>query len=209
MTAANKTAIAILVDRSGSMQACRADAEGAINAFLQDQKQQPGEATVLVAEFDTEYDVVHPSMPIKDVPSFVLSPRGGTALLDGIGKITVDLGAELAAMPENERPAIVIVVVQTDGEENSSREWTAETVKAKITEQTETYGWTFIFLGATMDAVETAKSYGFSGSTSMAYGEATMDSAMASTSNLVTTTRSGLVAGYTQADRDAAVGGTN
>lgn len=206
MTDPNKTAIAILVDRSGSMQSIRADAEGAINAFLESQRKEPGECTCLVAQFDDHYEVVTPSTPIADVPDYVLGPRGSTALLDGIGKISTDLGAELAAMPEDDRPSKVIVVVQTDGYENASKEWTPSTIKSLITEQSEKYGWTYIFLGASMDAVEIAKGYGFNPNSSMAYGMATMDVAMASTADLVTRTRAGGSAAYTDAERDASAG---
>ena len=206
MTDQNKTAIAILVDHSGSMQAIRSDAEGAINAFLESQAKEPGECTCMVAEFDTEYDVVTPTMPIKDVPKYVLEPRGGTALLDGIGKIVTDLGADLKAMPEDERPGTVIVVVQTDGQENSSREWKIDTIRDLLTQQREKYGWTFIFLGADENAVQTGVNYGFSANTSMAYGTATMDSAMSGTSAMVSRTRAGGQAIFTQDERDASAG---
>lgn len=206
MTDQNKTVIAILVDRSGSMQDIKSDAEGAINAFLESQKAETGECSVLVAQFDEIYEVVTNYTPIKDVPKFLLEPRGMTALLDGIGKISTDLGIALKATPEDERPGKVIVVVQTDGFENSSREWTRDKIHALIKEQTDTYGWTYVFLGASVDAVAIGASMGFNTNTSMAYGAATMDVAMASTSAMVSRTRAGGSAAYSDDERDASAG---
>lgn len=110
--------------------------------------------------------------PIAQVPPLELQPRGMTALYDAVGRLITDVGAELAGRPENERPGTVIVVVLTDGHENSSREWTHEAVRALITQQQELYSWIFLFLGANMDAVETGSRMGFRRQDSITYAAA-------------------------------------
>ena len=206
MTNPNKTAIAVLMDRSGSMQLIRSDAEGAINAYIKDQSEQPGECTVRLAQFDTYYEDVFKSTPIDDVGEYVLHPRGGTALTDGIAKLVIDFGAELAALPEDERPGNVIVVIVTDGEENSSVEYTAEGVKSLITEQTEKYNWNFVFLAAGQDAIATGAGYGIARGSSLTFDANNIGQTVAAASVYSTATRSG-IRGYefTDEDREKAV----
>ena len=124
MTDDNRVLIAVLLDRSGSMSSIKTDTEGGFAAFIDQQRGLNRDVRVTLAQFDTEYDVVYADRPLADVPPLALEPRGATALYDAIGRLVSDVGAELAAQPEEERPGAVIVVVLTDGHENSSREWT-------------------------------------------------------------------------------------
>ena len=117
------TDITMVIDRSGSMQSIRSDAEGGINSFIEQQKQEPGEANVTLVQFDADYEFVHSGVPIRQVPAFKLVPRGSTALLDAVGRAINETGARLAAMDEVQRPGLVVFVIVTDGEENSSREF--------------------------------------------------------------------------------------
>jgi hypothetical protein len=202
------TTIALLVDRSGSMQSVKNDAEGAIAAFIEAQRAVPGQCLVRLSDFDTEYRDVYPLTPIADVPAYTLEPRGGTALLDGIGRLVTGLGAELAARPEAERPGQVIVVVQTDGQENSSREWDQQGVNALLTQQREQYSWDFVFLGAGPDAIRTATSYGFAAGSSIAYtpSGAGTRSVVAAAASYVTRSRTGrAAAAFTEEERGSAV----
>jgi hypothetical protein len=202
------TTIALLVDRSGSMQSVKDDAEGAIAAFIEAQRAVPGRCLVRLSDFDTEYREVYPMTPIADVPAYTLEPRGGTALLDGIGRLVTALGAELAAMPEAERPGKVIVVVQTDGHENSSREWDLKGVNALITQQREQFSWDFVFLGAGPGAIQTAESYGFAPGSAIAYtaSGAGTRSVVAAAAGYVARARTGAAqASFTAQERDSAV----
>lgn len=169
MTDPQRSLIAVLLDRSGSMESIKSDTEGGFNAFVDEQREASGDVRVTLAQFDTEYDVVYANRRVDDVPPLQLQPRGMTALYDAVGKVITDVGAELAAMPEHERPGAVVIVVLTDGHENSSREWTHDAVRAAIRRQESEYSWSFMFLGANMDAVETGKKLGFDADKSLTY----------------------------------------
>lgn len=168
MTDSNYTAIALLVDRSGSMFSIRTAAERSINEFIKGQAKAPGRRTIRIGSFDYEYRS-NPSTDARNILPFELHPRGGTALLDAMVKMIDDFGAELAAMPEASRPANVVLAVMTDGEENSSWEYTYRDVEQRVTRQRETYGWEILYLGANQDAIATAARMGVPRHSSMTY----------------------------------------
>jgi uncharacterized protein YegL len=161
MTNKNKTELVLVVDRSGSMATIQDDAQGGINSFIKEQKLAKGEATLTLCQFDTEYEFVEKSTPIQDVKPYKLMPRGGTALNDAIGRTINETGQRLAALPEEERPALVIFLVVTDGEENSSREFTGPQIKEMIEHQKNKYNWNFNFLGTEESSIGTARDLGF------------------------------------------------
>ncbi len=154
-----KTEIALILDRSGSMESIRQSTIEAFNSFLRDQQSAPGETRFSLTLFDTEFETRHSSVPISTIPNLntdTYLPGGSTALLDAIGETIDNLGAKLAALPEAERPGHVTVAILTDGEENSSRRFTWHQVADRIKHQTEKYSWEFLFLGAGPDAIATA-----------------------------------------------------
>ena len=154
------TDITLVVDRSGSMDAIQSDAEGGVNAFIEKQVNEPGEALLTLVQFDTEYEFLQKGVPIDKVPQYQLRPRGATALLDAVGRAINETGERLAKMPEQNRPGLVIFVIMTDGLENSSREFTKSQVKEMIEEQQNKYNWHFTFLGADQDAFAEARGLG-------------------------------------------------
>jgi hypothetical protein len=212
MTDPTRTLIAVLLDRSGSMETVKSDTEGGFNAFIESQRGEPGKAVVTLAQFDVEYDVVYANRSIADVPRLDLQPRGATALYDSLGRLITDVGAELADLPEQARPGTVIVVVFTDGHENSSTEWTHEAITAAIKRQESEYAWDFLFLGANMDAVAVGTALGFSADRSMTWDSANDGAvhAMASTSAYVSRRRAAPagapVPGFSEEDRRGAGG---
>jgi hypothetical protein len=212
MTDPRKALIAVLLDRSGSMESIKSDTEGGFNAFIAEQRKQPGEVNVTLAQFDTEYEVVYANKSVGDVPRLDLQPRGGTALYDSLGRLITDVGAALAATQEDDRPAKVIVVVMTDGHENSSTEWTHDAVSSVIRRQERDYSWEFVFLGANMDAVAIGQQLGFAADRSMTYATtgAGVASAFAANSDLVSRLRAApagmRVDGFSEAERAAAKG---
>ena len=79
--------VTVVLDRSGSMSSCRDEAEGGLNAFIEEQKKHVGETVFTLVQFDTEYEFVHKGKPIREVGPCELVPRGMTALLDAVGHI--------------------------------------------------------------------------------------------------------------------------
>jgi Mg-chelatase subunit ChlD len=152
--------ITLVVDRSGSMESIQSDAEGGVNAFLAEQANQPGQTVLTLVQFDTEYEFVHRGVPLKRAPRYKLVPRGGTALLDAVGRAINGTGERLAKIPEKDRPGLVIFVVVTDGEENSSKEFSLAKVKEMIEHQQSVYKWQFTFLSADANAFAEAGGMG-------------------------------------------------
>ncbi|BDY32218.1 MULTISPECIES: vWA domain-containing protein [Mycolicibacterium] len=213
MTDPTRTLIAVLLDRSGSMESIKADTEGGFNAFIDQQRATPGTVHVTLAQFDTDYDVVYANREIGAVPRLELQPRGATALYDALGRLVTDVGAELSALPEHERPGKVIVVVLTDGHENSSKEWTHEAIRAVIRRQESEYAWDFLFLGANMDAVAIGRGLGIAADKSITYraSGAGVSNAFAAAAGYVSRKRmaapGAAVEGFSAADREAAQDG--
>lgn len=194
--------IAIILDRSGSMQTVKNDTENGLKAFLDTQHDAPGHTTVSLYQFDHEYEAVYENTPLADVPAFTLRPRGSTALLDAVGRTIATLGEHLAAKPEDQRPSEVIVVILTDGEENISTEYTLPAVKKAITHQQEVYGWRFVFLGADQDAFAAAGGMGIDYGSTLSYASAHTQGSMTVAGNMIARgTRTGLY-GFTDAERD-------
>ena len=163
------TSIVVIMDKSGSMLHVKSDAIGGFNSFLAEQQAEPGEADLTLVLFDTTY-TIGPAAPLSEAKpqtGDLYRPGGNTALLDAIGRAVTDTGERLAALPEEERPNKVIVVIITDGEENSSREYTVAQVKEMIQHQQEKYSWQFLFLGANQDAFAEAGKLGIPQGTAM------------------------------------------
>ncbi|CAM3619858.1 vWA domain-containing protein [Smaragdicoccus niigatensis] len=211
MTDQNLTRIVFLLDRSGSMQSIKTDIEGGFDAFIAEQRKNAGECTVTLAQFDNEYEVVYANKPLAQVPSLDLQPRGMTALLDAMGKLITDTGAELAALPEDRRPGTVIFAIMTDGLENSSKEWTHAAIKSLVEQQTKQYAWEFLYMGADQDAVEVGVSLGVQPDKAVTYSRGKSRDVWAATAANVSSYRSAKMAdpaaampAYSQAQRRAA-----
>lgn len=160
-----KTQIVCVLDRSGSMSSIIDDAIGGFNEFIDAQKKLPDKATLTVAIFDTQYDLVYDNVDIKKVESIsrdTWSPRGMTALYDAIGKTINDVKNTHAKMKKKNRPDKVLFCVVTDGYENASQEFTSDNVK-KMIKDCEKNDWRFIYLAANQDAFDVGTSFGFSG----------------------------------------------
>ncbi len=159
------TELVFILDRSGSMSGLESDTIGGYNAMLKKQQQEPGEATVTTVLFDDEYQLLHDRINIKGISPITEKEyfvRGTTALLDAIGKTIHKIhNAQQHTSPEHRADKVLFVII-TDGMENASREYSYAQVKQLVERQKETYGWEFIFLGANIDAIATAATFGIS-----------------------------------------------
>lgn len=178
----------------------------ALNLYFKEQAKLDGKCLVDYVQFDTEYETVFENTPVYAAEA-VIDPRGGTALVDAIGRGTVELGRKLRALPEAKRPGKVQVIIVTDGGENSSREFTADKVRKMVTEQQDKWSWDYVFLGANIDAVATGGLYGFKHGKSMTFDTANTQGTIASLNAYTTAYRgtAGAAAAFTDADRENAV----
>ena len=158
----NITELVFILDRSGSMAGLESDTIGGFNALLEKQKKQDEPCYVSTILFDNVSEVIHDREKIGEVQPLTEKDycvRGCTALLDAIGGAIHHVGKLHKYLDEN-APAHTLFVITTDGMENASRKYDAATVKKMIERQKERYGWEFLFIGANIDAVETASRYG-------------------------------------------------
>lgn len=187
------------------MEAIEADTKGGFNAFLDDQRSEPGTATVSLYEFDSTVERIYEVRPVEEAPKLGggYTPSGRTALHDAIAVAVNETTDYLAAMTESERPDNVIVVTFTDGKENAS-ETSAETVRELVENRQEDLGWEFLFVGANQDAALTASKMGMDPDRSldMDHSGEGMQEAYRSTSERISRARrEGSTGGYTDEDR--------
>ena len=159
----NLTEMVFILDKSGSMAGLEADTIGGFNGMIEKQKKEEGEALVSTVLFSNDSTVLHDRVdlrkiePMTDRQYFV---GGCTALIDAIGGAIHHIGNVHKYAREEDRPEHTIFIITTDGMENASRRYTSDQVKTMVKRQKEKYGWEFLFLGANIDAVETAAHFG-------------------------------------------------
>ena len=159
----NLTEIVFILDRSGSMSGLEADTVGGFNAMIAKQKKEPGEALISTVLFDDESVVIHDRVPVQNIAPMTERDyyvRGCTALLDAIGGAIHHIGNVHKYARTEDVPEHTLFVITTDGMENASRRYDSERVKQMIERQKTRYGWEFLFIGANIDAVETAGRFG-------------------------------------------------
>jgi hypothetical protein len=210
------TAICILVDGSGSMEAIKDGVVSGVNEFINSQKKVKGKALLSMHQFSSGYSAypvyttrhshkindnlnyrtIYNFQNIKEITEMTKSsyvPNGGTPLLDAMCKAIDDFGADLARIPEEDRPSKVVFVTITDGEENSSTLYNKENLLERIKHQSAKYDWNFIYLGASQDSFAEASKYGYSmkSTSNFQYSNAGMMRAMNAVSLSTTSYRSG------------------
>lgn len=152
-----------ILDRSGSMGGLESDTVGGFNAMLKKQKNTEGTALVTTVLFNQKSHILHDRLDINEVKPLTednYTVGGTTALLDAIGGAITHISGVHKYIREEDRPENTIFVITTDGMENASREYSADQVRRLIEKQKSKAGWEFIFLGANIDAVETASRFG-------------------------------------------------
>lgn len=159
----NKTELVFILDRSGSMAGLERDTIGGFNSMIEKQKKQEGECFVSTVLFSDKSEVLHDRVKLEDVPKMTADdyiPCGSTALIDAIGGAIYHIGNIHKYARSEDVPAHTMFVITTDGYENSSHLYTSEKVKKMIKRQKEKFSWEFLFIGANIDAVETASHFG-------------------------------------------------
>lgn len=157
------TELVFILDRSGSMSGLEADTIGGFNSLIEKQKKEEGEAFISTILFDDKSEVLYDRVPLTCIKSMTDKEyyvRGCTALLDAIGGAIHHIGNVHKYARKEDRPEKTLFVITTDGMENASRHYDYKKVKRMVERQREKYGWEFLFLGANIDAVKTAGSFG-------------------------------------------------
>lgn len=168
----NITELVFILDRSGSMAGLEADTIGGFNSMIEKQKKQDGKCYVSTVLFDDKIEVIHDREELSSIKKMTGNDyyvRGCTALIDAIGSsIRHIANIHKYARPEDV-PQNTMFVITTDGMENASHHYSSEEVKKMIEKEKEKYGWEFIFIGANIDAVETARNFGIDESRAVNY----------------------------------------
>lgn len=165
----NLTEVVFILDRSGSMSGLEGDTIGGFNSMLKKQREEEGDANVTTVLFDDEIEMLHKRVDIKEIKNITSKDyyvRGCTALLDAIG---YSINFMINVQKKEERAKNVLFIITTDGYENASKEYSYEKIKKMITYEKERYNWQFLFLGANIDAISTARNFGISEETASNY----------------------------------------
>lgn len=153
--------ICFVLDESGSMYNSIDDVVGGFQKLIDEQKaEKDGECIISLYRFSDKVKKDYIGKPVNEVPKLTYSPGGCTAMNDGVGTAIDEIGKWLSDMDESERPSKNMIVIMTDGQENASREYTFDSVKAKIQHQEEKYSWTFVYMGTNLKDLKDANRLG-------------------------------------------------
>ena len=159
----NLTELVFILDRSGSMQGLTDDTIGGFNSLIEKQRREDGECLVSAVLFNQQSSVLYDRVLLDKIPEMTrkdYQAMGNTALVDAIGAAIHHIGNVHKYARSEDVPKHTMFVIITDGMENASHIYTSDKVKSMIERQKKKYGWEFLFIGANIDAVETAKSFG-------------------------------------------------
>lgn len=161
MTNKNQLLVRFILDRSGSMNPIWSDVLGGFNQYVEDRVNDAADTWLTLTTFDTEVETPYTAWKVEDFPKLtkeIVSPRGATALLDAVGK-SITTTEEWLENNKDWFDGRIILVIFTDGYENSSVEWTKEMVSSKISEK-EAEGWSIVYLGANQNSWAEASKIG-------------------------------------------------
>lgn len=168
----NITELVFILDRSGSMSGLESDTIGGFNAMIKKQKKESGEAYVSTILFDNVSEVIHDRQKLSKIKKMTdkdYTVRGCTALIDAIGGAICHIGNIHKYARAEDVPEHTMFIITTDGMENASHMYSSEQVKQMIERQKEKYGWEFLFIGANIDAVQTAAQFGIDSNRAVNY----------------------------------------
>lgn len=168
----NLTEVVFILDASGSMARLVDDTIGGFNAMIRKQKNEAGECIVSTVIFDDKSRVLHDRVALESISDLTendYTVGGCTALIDAIGSAIHHIGNVHKYARDEDRPEKTLFIITTDGMENASVRYTSDKVKSMINRQKQKYGWEFIFIGANIDAVQTAADFGIDKSRAVNY----------------------------------------
>ena len=168
----NLTDITIILDRSGSMDAIKEATIKGFNSFLKEQQNAESDANLTLVQFDHEYKIVYESININEAKKLTyktFKPRGTTALLDAIGITINNTKSRIKIIDKENRPNNVLIVIITDGYENSSNKFTREKIFKKISRREKKDDWKFVFIGSNQDAIAVGSSFGIAEDRALSY----------------------------------------
>lgn len=166
------TELVFILDRSGSMAGLESDTIGGFNSMLNQQKDNKGKTYVTTILFDNVSEVLHDRILLEDIPQMTRKDyvvRGCTALLDAIGGAVNHIDNIHKYARKKDVPAHTMFIITTDGQENSSKVYNIDNVRKMIEKHKKKYGWEFLFIGANIDAVETASEFGIESNRAVNY----------------------------------------
>ena len=159
----NLTELVFVLDKSGSMSGLEKDTIGGFNSMLKKQREEEGDVVISTVLFDDRMQVLHDRTDlgsISDLTDRDYQVGGCTALLDALGRSIKHISKVQKSLPEDERPAKTMFIITTDGQENSSHEYSYERIRKMVEKKQEKKQWEFLFLGANMDAISAAADIG-------------------------------------------------
>jgi hypothetical protein len=207
--------IHVVLDESSSMVGVTQQTIDSFNSWLKEQQLTEGECFLTLSKFNGyRVDYIYTNKDIKSVEPLnrdSYRPSGSTNLLDAIGDNITTINAYLSSKKKGQRPGVIVVVL-TDGEENTSNRFTKSAIKGLV-EQAEGKDWTFLFMGANIDAFQEGSAMGFGVNNTVQYNTSNMAGSMAALSSITSRTRTAYAKGiagdalraaatYTQAERD-------
>jgi len=208
----NSALIAVVLDRSGSMESIRKDTIGGFNSFLGEQKKVPGKCLFTMAQFDTEYETLCRNIPLEDAQPLThetFVPRGGTALFDAICRTLNTVEQDLSELEKTaSKPQKIYFIIITDGDENSSKEVISrDKVFQMISDKRKDAAWEFIFLAANQDSITVGRSYGIAAGSSMSFNDTGTRGCYDSVSSNIASSRStGQGISFSANDRNNSMG---
>ncbi len=160
----NITELVFILDRSGSMHGLEGDTIGGFNSLIEKQRKETGECFVTTVLFDNEIKTLHDRVELKEIKDMTgedYCVGGCTALIDAIGTSIEKIDGIHRYIRAEDVPEHTMFIIITDGMENASRRFSSREVK-KMIEKYKKSGWEFLFIGANIDSVETARHFGIS-----------------------------------------------
>jgi uncharacterized protein YegL len=158
-----------ILDRSGSMSGLESDTIGGFNSMI-DKQRNDGDALVSTILFSNDVEILHDRVDLEKVGKLTSEEyfvTGSTALLDAVGE-TIERIKRIQKSSGDSIPDTTLFVIVTDGQENSSREYSYKKVKDLIEKQKKE-GWDFLFLGANIDVAAEGEKIGICRENTVAY----------------------------------------